>query len=103
MSNSSQSKGINVSIMGRDFSVACPADEQENLMEAARFLDKSMQEIKKTGKIIGAERCAIMAALNITNDLLQLQRATAGQEKVQEKLTSLQERIDIVLREAETL
>lgn len=103
MSNSSQSKGINVSIMGRDFSVACPADEQENLMEAARFLDKSMQEIKKTGKIIGAERCAIMAALNITNDLLQLQRATAGQEKVQEKLTSLQERIDLVLREAEIL
>lgn len=103
MSNSTSSKGINISIMGRDFSVACPAEEQENLMEAARFLDKSMQDIKKTGKIIGAERCAIMAALNITNDLLQLQRATAGQEKVQEKLSSLQERIDDVLREAESL
>ena len=103
MSNSMQSKAINISIMGRDFSVACPPEEQESLMEAARFLDKSMQDIKKTGKIIGAERCAIMAALNITNDLLQLQQATAGQEKVQEKLSSLQERIDDVLRETESL
>jgi len=98
-----QSKGINISIMGRDFSVACPPEEQEDLMDAARYLDKNMKEIQKTGKIIGAERCAIMAALNITNDLLQLRRATAGQEKVQERLDSLQERIDEVLRDAESL
>jgi len=98
-----QSKGINISIMGRDFQVACPSAEQDDLMEAARYLDKSMKEIQKTGKIIGAERCAIMAALNITNDLLKLQRATAGQDKVQEKLSSLQDRIDDVLRDAETL
>lgn len=98
-----QAKGINISVMGRDFSVACPPEEQEDLMDAARYLDKNMQEIKKTGKIIGAERCAIMAALNITNDLLQLRRATAGQENVQERLDSLQERIDEVLRDTENL
>ncbi len=98
-----QSKGINISIMGRDFSVACPPEEQEDLMDAARYLDKNMKEIQKTGKIIGAERCAIMAALNITNDLLQLRRSTAGQDKVQARLDSLQERIDEVLRDAETL
>jgi len=98
-----QAKGINISIMGRDFSVACPPEEQEDLMDAARYLDKNMKEIQKTGKIIGAERCAIMSALNITNDLLQLRRATAGQEKVQARLDSLQERIDEVLRDAESL
>ena len=76
--------------MGRDFSVACPPNEQEDLLEAARFLDKNMKEIQKTGKIIGAERCAIMAALNITNDLLKLQKATAWQDQLKEKLTSLQ-------------
>lgn len=103
MSSSMQSKGINISIMGRDFSVACPPEEQEDLMDAARYLDKNMKEIQKTGKIIGAERCAIMAALNITNDLLQLRRSTAGQDKVQARLDSLQERIDEVLRDAETL
>ena len=94
-------KGVNITIMGRDFSVACPAHEQDDLLEAARYLDRNMKEIQKTGKIIGAERCAIMAALNITNDLLQLQKATAGQSQIKEKLESLQERIDEVLKEAE--
>lgn len=96
------SKGINISIMGRDFSVACPPHEQDDLLEAARYLDGNMKQIQKTGKIIGAERCAIMAALNITNDLLKLQRSTAGQENVKAKLESLQTRIDEALREAES-
>ena len=60
-----------------------------------------MKEIQKTGKIIGTERCAIMAALNITNELLQLKRATAGQEDLQERLDSLRTRIDDVLQEAD--
>jgi cell division protein ZapA len=89
--------------MGRDFSVACPPEEQENLLEAARFLDGNMKDIQKSGKVIGAERCAIMAALNITNDLLQLQRATVGQDRIQEKLDALKQRIDDALREAETV
>ncbi len=101
MSNPVSNKGINISIMGRDFSVACSADEQEDLLAAARYLDDSMQEIQKSGKILGAERCAIMAALNITNDLLQLQRRTAGQDQIQERLESLQGRIDEALQEAE--
>ena len=97
------SKGINISIMGREFSVACPPQEQDDLMEASRYLDKNMKEIQKTGKIIGAERCAIMAALNITNDLLKLQRATAGQEQVADKLASLQQRIDCVLEDVKKI
>ena len=96
------SKGVNISIMGRDFSVACPPHEQDDLLSAARYLDRSMKEIQKTGKIIGAERCAIMAALNITNDLLQLQKATSGQDDVKARLDLLQDRIDEVLREAES-
>ncbi|GAA6139103.1 cell division protein ZapA [Arenicella sp. 4NH20-0111] len=94
-------KGVNISILGRDFSVACPPEEQESLLEAASYLDTNMKDIQKTGKIIGTERVAIMAALNISNDLLKLQKATKGQEHVQEKLNSLQERIDSALKEAE--
>ncbi|MFT7525348.1 MAG: cell division protein ZapA [Arenicella sp.] len=94
-------KGVNISIMGRDFSVACPSEEQEDLLEAARYLDGNMKEIKKTGKIIGAERCAIMAALNITNELLKLKKTTANQTQMNQRLESLQQRIDDALREAE--
>ena len=96
-------KSINISIMGKDLAVACPDDEQESLYAAARYLDKNMKEIQKTGKIIGTERCAIMAALNITNDLLKLQNSTVDQSRVEAKLNSLQDRIDEVLREAENL
>lgn len=98
-----QAKGINITIMNREYSVACPPEEQEALMDAARYLDKNMKEIQKTGKIVGSERCAVMAALNITNDLLQLKRSTAGQEKVQERLESIKDRIDEALREAENV
>jgi cell division protein ZapA len=94
-------KGVNISILGRDFSVACPPDEQESLLKAASFLDSNMKDIQKTGKIIGTERVAIMAALNISNDLLKLQTATEGQQQVQDRLNSLQDRIDSALREAE--
>lgn len=98
-----QAKGINITIMNREYSVACPPEEHEALMDAARYLDKNMKEIQKTGKIVGSERCAVMAALNITNDLLQLKRSTAGQEKVQERLESIKDRIDEALREAENV
>jgi len=98
-----QAKGINITIMNREYSVACPPEEQEALMDAARYLDKNMKEIQKTGKIVGSERCAVMAALNITNDLLQLKRSTTGQEKVQERLESIKVRIDEALREAENV
>ena len=96
-------KGVNISIMGRDFAVACPDEERENLLSAARYLDENMKEIQKTGKIIGAERCAIMAALNITNDLLKLQNSSVDQNRVESKLSLLQERIDEALRESESI
>jgi len=92
-----QNKGINVSILGRDFAVACPPDEQQALLDAARYLDAAMKDIQKSGKVIGSERCAIMAALNITNDLLKLRLATEGADEVAAKLNALQDKIDSAL------
>ena len=64
------SKTINVTIMGREFRVACPDDEREELLQSVSYLDKKMREIRDSGKVIGSERVAIMAALNITHELL---------------------------------
>ena len=66
----SEVKGIDVTIMGREFRVACPEDEQGALLQSVDYLDKKMREIRDSGKIIGVERIAIMAALNITHELL---------------------------------
>jgi len=67
---SRDSKGMDINILGREFRVACPADEQEALLSAADYLDKKMREIREQGKVIGVERIAVMAALNIAYELL---------------------------------
>jgi cell division protein ZapA len=67
---SAEPKGLQISIMGREFRVACPEEEQKGLLEAVDYLNRKMQEIKENGKVIGLERIAIMAALNIAHELL---------------------------------
>jgi cell division protein ZapA len=64
------SKSLDVSIMGRDFRVACPEGEEQALLDAVDYLDKKMSEIRDNGKVIGVDRIAVMAALNIAHELL---------------------------------
>jgi len=67
---STEPKGLQVNVMGREFRVACPESEQKGLLEAVDYLNKKMNEIRDAGKIVGLERIAIMAALNIAHELL---------------------------------
>jgi cell division protein ZapA len=68
----SEAKTLQISIMGRDFRVACPENEQASLLEAVDYLNRKMLEIRDAGKIIGLERIAIMAALNIAHEMLTM-------------------------------
>lgn len=63
-------RGLQINVMGREFRVACPENEQKGLLEAVDYLNKKMNEIRDHGKVIGLERIAIMAALNIAHELL---------------------------------
>ena len=63
-------KNIDITILDRQYRVACPDDEREELMASVAYLDRKMREIKDSGKIAGADRVAVMAALNITHELL---------------------------------
>lgn len=67
---SAESKGLQINIMGREFRVACPEEEQKGLLEAVEYLNRKMQEIRSSGKVVGLERIAIMAALNIAHEFL---------------------------------
>ena len=68
---STQTKGgLDVNIMGREFRIACREDEQTELLKAIEYLNTRMREIRDAGKVIGVERIAIMAALNITHEFL---------------------------------
>jgi cell division protein ZapA len=73
---------LDVTILGREFKIACRDDERDEMMEALALLDKRMREIRDTGKVSGTDRIAVMAALNIAHDLLRARRGVAMSEAV---------------------
>ncbi len=68
---------VSVTILDKEYRVACPEDQAADLAAAASYLDNQMRAIRDSGKVIGLERIAVMAALNISYDLL---RAGRGEE-----------------------
>ena len=62
--------GVDVNILGRKFRVACNENEKEELLRTVKYVDTRMKNIRDAGKVIGVERIAIMAALNIAHELL---------------------------------
>jgi cell division protein ZapA len=95
----SSSNSVTVQILDKEYSIICPLEERTNLISAARYLDGKMREIRSSGKVIGADRIAVMAALNITHDLLHKQEVpdvkTSGSTR--EQVRDLLERVDLVL------
>ncbi len=68
-------KAVTVSVMGREFRLAAPAGEERQLLASVDLLNRKMKEIKDTGKVVGNERIAIMAALNLAHEHLHYLRA----------------------------
>ena len=87
--------------MDKDYRVACPAEEQESLLASAKFLNDKLNEIRNRGSVIGTERIAIMAALNLAHELLNAQEYQDGFNDMESRVSNLQKKIDIALREIE--
>ena len=68
---------LDASLLGRDYKFACKESERAELVEAVAFLDRRMREIRETGKVAGAERIAVMAALNIAHEMQRAKREHA--------------------------
>ena len=94
---------LDVTIMGREFRVACPEDEREGLLQAVSYLDRKMREIRDTGKVIGLERIAIMAALNITHDFLAARPAEPDTRAHRERLDRLIGLLDLAMAQQDNL
>jgi len=97
----SDAQPISISILDKDYKIACPPGEQSALLESARFLDSKMRELRDSGKIMGSERIAVITALNMANDLLRagnLDRALG--EELPPRLKSLENKISRVLEQA---
>jgi cell division protein ZapA len=70
MSTQANAKGVLINVMGREFRVAAPEGEEKQLVASVDYLNRKMREIKDTGKVVGNERIAVMAALNIAHEFL---------------------------------
>ncbi len=67
-----------VKILDKEYQVACPREERQALMESAQLLDERMKAIRGSGAVIGLERIAVMAALNLSHELLQAKSGIAA-------------------------
>jgi cell division protein ZapA len=77
MSNTTEPARVSVRILEKEFFVACPHEERAALLDAAEFLNGRMREIRDSGKVVGLDRVAVMAALNLANELLHIRGAEA--------------------------
>jgi cell division protein ZapA len=98
---------LDVSLLGREYRVVCRESEREELLQAVQFLDRRMREIRDAGKVAGAERIAVMAALNIAHELLRAKSGapTSGFDSsaIQRRISSMQTAIDRAMAEQEKL
>ena len=90
---------VTVRILEKEYFVSCPQDERADLLDSAEYLNKKMREIQSSGKVIGTERTAVMAALNIAHELMELRGQGGVPADVNQKLRFLQSKIDAVLRQ----
>jgi len=97
-------KTIDINILGRSYKIACEEGEREALLEAVAYLDGKMGEIKKSGKVNGTDRIAVMAALNIAHEFLATKLGNGfdiGQAK--RRISSIEAKLDEVLARQDKL
>ena len=100
----SEPSRVSVRILEKEYHVTCPVEERPALLDSAAYLNRKMREIRDSGKVIGLDRIAVMAALNIVNELLQ----TRGQDEAVEgdlaaRLKAMRERVENVLTRSQSL
>ena len=100
---SADPKALQINVMGREFRVACPENEQKELLEAVDYLNKKMDEIRDHGKVIGVERIAIMAALNIAHELLTTKVGGFDMASLKRRMQSMESTLDQALRDQSKL
>jgi cell division protein ZapA len=94
---------LTISLLGREFRVACPEGEEKQLLAAAEYLNRKLKEVRDTGKVVGNERIAIMAALNIAHESMSNRAngapgaASLEAASIRRRIASLQETLDTAL------
>ena len=97
---SNETVTVTVNILDKDYQVACPQSEVEALKVSARYLSEQMESIRSSGKVLGPDRSAVMAALNITNELLDLKtQAGSARAAIGDSMAKLSAQVEATLKE----
>lgn len=89
---------LKITIMGRDFNISCPEQERAEILLAAEFLEKRIQEIREEGKIMDSDRIVIAAALGIAHELLVLRQSSGFDiEDFKRRIVLIREKLNNVL------
>lgn len=94
---------VTVTILDKDYQVACPEEQEAELIVSAKYLDKQMRGIRESGKVIGLERIAVMAALNISYELLQASDHADGNQTGGDAMKRLNSKLDDALHKLRQL
>ena len=101
---SENSARVSVRILEKDYQIACPTDERSDLLDSAELLNSRMREIRDGGKVIGLDRIAVIAALNMANELIRLRSRDGHLEsEVGSRLRILRERVESALEKGQQL
>ena len=93
-----ESVPVSLKILGKDYKIACTVDEREDLLSSAQLLDEEMRELRDSGKVIGHDRIAVMAALNLAHELKQVQKQNELLSKgLGDRLAQLRDKIENIL------
>jgi len=93
----SKNNTVNIQILDKDYQVNCPPDQQSALIRSSQLLDARMREIRKSGHVIGLERIAMMAALNLTYDLLMAESKASVSDDISRDLEQLDRKLSEAL------
>jgi cell division protein ZapA len=88
---------VSVRILEKEYQVACLPEERSELLDSAEFLNGKMKDIRDAGNIVGLDRIAVMAALNLAHELLKRNRNEAIESEVTERLRQMRERVESAL------
>jgi cell division protein ZapA len=92
---------VDIKVLDKEYRVACPPEEQDALRASAEFLNGKLDEIRSKGSIIGTERIAVMAALNLAHELVTGQDYQDGYDDLDSRVGNLKKKINIALQEIE--
>jgi len=89
---------IKVNLLGKEYLVSCPVETQQELQASAEYLDGKMREIRASGRVIGLERVLVIAALNITHEIIDARSSYRTlKDRAEYKIQSLVDKLESML------